>query len=223
VTRIHSLSSRLRIVPGLAGRFAAERHAVAAVEFALILPVVLTLYLGMVETYRLLHAQRMLTLAARTTADLTTQDSFLSVLEINKLFLAGTFVAGYPVGGFNAFMTSVTITPDAAGATNANIASPDHLATVCWAERSNGGVAGRYKRGDAVGLDVVPGNLRLPRTSLIVVEVEMPFKAITNFFPLGDRTLNAKVMMRPRKSVFVSNRRPGLVNHGLPSPQLGPC
>jgi Flp pilus assembly protein TadG len=205
----------------LACHFMREKRAVAAVEFALIFPVALILYMGTIETYRLLSAQRKLTLAARTMADLFTQENALSHKKKILIMAAGQAVSGFAPSAYKAYFISVTITPD--GSSNPNIASDAHKATVCWSKRNSALIAGRYARGDTVGLDVIPGNLRLPRTSLILVEIEMPFKTITNFLPLGDMTLKAKIMMRPRTRVFLPFVGNGDVNDGMPNPVLGPC
>jgi hypothetical protein len=215
------LSARLSAAMVLACRLMRERHAVAAVEFALILPVALILYLGTVETYRLLSAQRKITLAAHAMADLVTRQTQLSQRKMVPIWMAGPTVSGFDYGAFKAYVSSVTITPDPTGSTNANIPSPDHEATVCWSKRF-GPIEQLRHRGDVLGLDVIPGNLRLPRTSLILVEIEMPFKSITNFFPL-DSTLTAKIMMRPRTRVFLPYVGNGDVNNGMPTPQTGPC
>jgi Flp pilus assembly protein TadG len=52
-------------------RFRDDRRGIAAVEFALILPVLVALYFGTVELTRILDANRKLTLFARTLGDLT--------------------------------------------------------------------------------------------------------------------------------------------------------
>lgn len=54
-------------------RFADDRRGVSAVEFALVLPFMLTLYLGGTELGDGMSVQFKATLAARTVADLTTQ------------------------------------------------------------------------------------------------------------------------------------------------------
>lgn len=57
--------------PRLFGRFRAERGGVAAVEFALIAPVLVLIYVGSCELARATMAQRRTSLLARTVADLT--------------------------------------------------------------------------------------------------------------------------------------------------------
>lgn len=52
-------------------RFRNDGRGIAAVEFALVLPVLIVIYFGTVELTRILDANRKLTLFARTLADLT--------------------------------------------------------------------------------------------------------------------------------------------------------
>lgn len=52
-------------------RFRGDARGIAAVEFALVLPVLIVLYFGTVELTRILDANRKLTLFARTLADLS--------------------------------------------------------------------------------------------------------------------------------------------------------
>jgi Flp pilus assembly protein TadG len=60
-------------IRGVLRRFAKARDGVSAVEFALILPIMLTMYLGGAELGDGLAIQFKTTLAARTVADLTSQ------------------------------------------------------------------------------------------------------------------------------------------------------
>ena len=52
-------------------RFRNDRRGIAAVEFALVLPVLIVMYFGTVELTRILDANRKLTLFARTLGDLS--------------------------------------------------------------------------------------------------------------------------------------------------------
>ena len=53
--------------------FAADQNGVSAVEFAILLPLMLTLYLGGVEISQAVSADRKTTLVAHTVGDLTAQ------------------------------------------------------------------------------------------------------------------------------------------------------
>ncbi len=59
-------------------RLAGDERGVSAVEFAMLLPLMLTLYLGAVEISQGIGADRKVTLTARTVADLASQASSLA-------------------------------------------------------------------------------------------------------------------------------------------------
>ena len=64
---------------------AADTRAVAAVEFALLLPVMLTLYIGSVEVSQALSVDRKVVLLSRTVGDLTTQSSRLASADLDAI------------------------------------------------------------------------------------------------------------------------------------------
>jgi Flp pilus assembly protein TadG len=75
-------------------RFARERDGVSAVEFALILPFMLTLYLGGSELGDGMAIQFKATLAARTVADLATQYTNIpDTTTMNQIIAAASTVA----------------------------------------------------------------------------------------------------------------------------------
>src|SRR5947209_20035772 len=61
----------------IANKARRDQRGIAAVEFALILPFMLTLYLGVVELSKGYMASQRMTLVARTLADLTAQQQQL--------------------------------------------------------------------------------------------------------------------------------------------------
>jgi len=82
-----------------ARRFAADQHGVSAVEFAILLPLMLTLYFGGVELSDAVSADRKNTLVAHTVGDLvaavTNVNSTSTVPAIGDVWLADQYV-GYP-------------------------------------------------------------------------------------------------------------------------------
>ncbi len=77
-------------------RFRSEKSGVAAVEFALILPVMLLMYVGVVEVTRLYAADRKAVVFAHTVADLATQaavdasgSGFQSISDANANLIFG--------------------------------------------------------------------------------------------------------------------------------------
>lgn len=97
-------ASRLR-------RFGRASRGIAAVEFALIAPVLVLMYLGTVEVTSGVTTDRKLTLLSRALADLTGRATKLSTDEMAAIFAASTAIM-QPVNTTNLQMrvTSVTVT-----------------------------------------------------------------------------------------------------------------
>jgi len=207
VSRMTSLLGRAR------ARFADER-GVAAVEFALLLPVMLTMYLGSVEVSQGLSADRKVVLLARTLGDLTTQKSAVSTSTMDTVSAAGSVVLS-PLKVNAALMrvTSVAISAPSSGTVND--------ATVCWTY-----VKGTWSPAFAVGqrLDVttVPTTLRTDiGSSVVLAEVQYPYKPVIGYVITGQLQLKERIFMRPRVSSYVTNS--DVVNSGQPKTASGPC
>jgi Flp pilus assembly protein TadG len=173
------LSRRLR-------RFAGDARGVSAVEFAMLLPLMITLYLGGVEISQGIAIDRKVTLTSRTLADLSSQGSSINNASMTNIFNASSAVlAPYPVSKVVATVTCVTI--DAQG-----------KATVTWSDSYNG--TPRAK-GASVTL---PNALKVPNTSLIWSEVQYSYKPTVGYLITGTLTLKDQIYMRPRLSDTVT-------------------
>ena len=88
-----------------------DRAGIAAVEFALIMPVMLLVYVGVVDVTRYVIASRKLNLLSRTVSDLVSQQpstaGAISIASLSNIFAASTAV----MAPFSA--TSVTLTVSA--------------------------------------------------------------------------------------------------------------
>jgi Flp pilus assembly protein TadG len=165
---------------------AGDQRGVSAVEFALLLPLMLTLYLGAVEASQGIGAGRKVTLTARTIADLVSQVSSLSSADMTNALNAATAVmAPYATSNLKVTVTSVKV--DA----NSN-------ATVDWSATMNG--TARAK-GSTVTL---PAALVVTNSSLIWSEVEYAYKPTVGYVISGTLTLKDKIYMRPRLSDSVT-------------------
>ena len=72
---MNSVSSFMGSIERRLRRLIGDERGVSAVEFAMLLPLMLTLYLGAVEVSQGIGADRKVTLTARTIADLVSQVS----------------------------------------------------------------------------------------------------------------------------------------------------
>ncbi|EJW10941.1 hypothetical protein A33M_3682 [Rhodovulum sp. PH10] len=118
---------------GLA-RFAGNESGVSAVEFALILPIMITLYLGSVEVTEAVSIDRKVTLIAHTVADLTARENKMSKVTdtpsdsdlLTVLDASTAVVSPFKVSPLKVTLTLVQI--DRSG-----------RATVAWSKSLSGG------------------------------------------------------------------------------------
>jgi Flp pilus assembly protein TadG len=172
---VASLRRRLR-------RCVQDERGVSAVEFALLLPLMVTLYLGGVEVSQGLTIDRKVTLVARTIADLAAQSTSISNAEMINILDASTAVL-LPYSVTPAKVTVSQVAIDANG-----------NATVSWSDTRNG--AARTP-GSAVTL---PTALNIPNSSLIWSEVSYDYKPVIGYVITGTMKLTDQIYMRPRLS-----------------------
>ncbi len=167
-------------------RFSGDERGVSAVEFAMLLPLMLTLYLGTVEISQGISADRKVTLTTRTVADLVSQVASINNAEmLNSLNAASAVMAPYPVAKLKVVVTSVAV--DAQG-----------KATVAWSDTLNGTAR---SKGATVTL---PTALNVPNSSLIWSEVQYAYTPTIGYLVSGTLTLKDQIYMRPRLSDTVA-------------------
>ncbi|SDT88855.1 TadE/TadG family type IV pilus assembly protein [Stappia sp. ES.058] len=89
-------------------RLCSDTRGVAAVEFALVLPFMLLLFLGMVEMNSALTLDRKVSQTASALADLVAQTDKLSSAQINDLMeISEAMLAPYPSSGIKLVVASV--------------------------------------------------------------------------------------------------------------------
>ena len=205
-------SRRLRALIRLAGRpfrrFASGAAGVAAVEFALMVPAMMTVWVGMVVATDALTADKKVTILTRTLADMTTQMQAVSQADLDSIFNATEAVLWpQPADQMGMRVTSLEI--DGSG-----------KVFVDWSALPSNTAL----RGDFVALarcsvyTGLPAGLKVNRTSIVVAEVKMRYQAsvatalvdqlfkgtaISGTMPLGD-----KLYMRPRQANKVAFNPP---------------
>jgi Flp pilus assembly protein TadG len=167
------------------GGLARDDRGVSAVEFAMMLPLMLTLYLGAVELSQGVGADRKVTLTARTVADLVSQTASINNADMtNSLNAAAAVMAPYPISNLKVTVSSVQI--DSSG-----------KATIVWSDTLNG--AARAANSSVT----LPTALVVPNTWLIWSEVQYSYKPTIGYVVSGTLTLKDQSFMTPRLSADV--------------------
>lgn len=167
-------------------RLGGDERGVSAVEFAMLLPLMLALYLGAVEVSQGIGADRKVTLTARTIADLVSQASNMTNTEMtNSLNAAKAVMAPMSETNLKVVVSSIKI-------------NNQGQATISWSDAYNG-----TKR--AIGSTVtLPSALNIPNSSLIWSEVQYTYKPTIGYVVSGTLTLKDQIFMRPRLSDCVT-------------------
>lgn len=96
----------------LVGRFLRERDANAAVEFALVVPLMLVLFFGTVEFSSGVAANRKVTLATRNLSDLVSQSSAVTDTDLNNYNETSRAIMNpYLTSDYNSRVTELYIDP----------------------------------------------------------------------------------------------------------------
>ncbi len=161
-----------------------DKNGVAAVEFAFVLPLLVTFFLGLVESSQGFMASRKNGMLARTLGDLASQATAIDNTERDNIFGAAQAV----MSPFNTMPNGMSIASVVVDSTN--------RATVCWVE--NRGMTTSYARGSSFTL---PAGLSAPNTSYIVARAQTTYVPVIGYVLTGTFTLgaNAPIYMRPRK------------------------
>jgi len=163
-----------------------DQRGVSAVEFAMLLPLMLTLYLGAVELSQGVSIHRKVTLTARTVADLASQVTTINNADMtNMLKAAEAVIAPFPPGDLKVTVSAVSI--DANG-----------VATVTWSDTL---------RGTARGVNstvTLPTALNVPNSQLIWGEVYYNYTPTIGYVLTGALNLFDQMYMRPRLSETIA-------------------
>lgn len=170
----------------LARLFRKDTRGMSAVEFALLLPVMMIMYLGAVEVASGLIAHRKATAVASTAADLTAQAVVLSNADVDDIFGASrAILAPYDSNGVEIILTSAS--DQGTGAIR-----------VDWSEGFN---TPPYATGSTID---VPPNLVFANGSVIIAEVRYIYASAMGRYLTGDRLMEDTFYARPRRTLLVS-------------------
>jgi Flp pilus assembly protein TadG len=164
------------------GRLGRDQRGVSAVEFAMLLPLMITLYLGVVEISQAVGIDRKVTLTTRTVADLASQVQSITNTDMtNLLGASAAVIAPYDAAPLKVTVSEVYI--DANG-----------TAKVKWSDTLNG-----TKRATDSTV-TLPAALNVAGTYLIWSEVAYTYKPAIGYVVTGTLNLSDQIFMRPRLS-----------------------
>lgn len=159
-------------------RFVGDRRGVSAVEFALLAPLMIGLYLGCVEISDGVSAGRKVSLTVAALADLTAQVSTISSSDMSNILDASSAIIA-PYSANNLKITVSCVSIDA-----------NKKATVKWSVTRNGSADS--------GVITIPSALAVASTQLILAEASYAYTPTVAYTITGTLNLSDKMYMSPR-------------------------
>lgn len=170
---------------GFLRRFARDRRGVSAVEFALVAPVMIGLYFGVVEVSDGVSADRKVSLTTATLANLSAQVSTISSSDMtNILDASSAVIAPYDKAKLKVTITCISI-------------NASKVATVKWSVTRNGAANS--------GTVTLPTALAVASTQIILAEASYAYTPIVGYNISGTINLSDKMYMSPRITAPVYN------------------
>jgi len=162
--------------------FRRNDRGVSAVEFALLSPLMIGLYLGGVEISEGIGVDRKVTLTAGAMANLAAQVSTISASDMTNILNASTAImAPYPTTTLKITVSCINI-------------DSNKVAKVKWSETRNGT---KLSTGSTVTL---PTALAVANTQLLFSEVSYTYDPAVGHVITGTLNLSDKMYMSPRIS-----------------------
>lgn len=161
-----------------------DERGSAAVDMIVVLPIMLMIFIGVVELTNALRLDRKVVAAAQTTADLITQRREISDADLTDILRAAELILEpYPAAGHSVGIVAVQYDEDSG--------DPETL----WTKSKNGGSVP-----DALTLAV---GLGVEGEGVVVVRVAYSYTPVFFDFLLGQTTLEETTVLRPRRSAIV--------------------
>jgi Flp pilus assembly protein TadG len=172
-------------------RLARDERGISAVEFAMLLPLMVTLYLGGVEVSQAVAVDRKVTLVSRTLGDLVAQATNVTTSDMTNIMAASAAIV-VPYSDAKLTITVSSVKIDSAG-----------VAKIAWSDTKNGTAR-------TVGTTVtLPTALNMANSTLIWAEAQYAYTPAIGYVITGTMNLKDQIYMRPRLSDCVT--RTGVV------------
>jgi Flp pilus assembly protein TadG len=182
-----------RTVRARVARFGRDGRGVAAIEFAMIVPIMIMLFLGSIEFSQALTVDRRVTQVASSAADLIAQYDKISASTVdNHLRLMDTLLTPYPTAPLRLSVTSIQKINLAPATVQWNRQHPDHGGQV---------YSGTYSAAVPAGL--LSSTATGGTTCVVMAEVSYSFTPTIGKFLTSAVNLSEKFYLKPRKSTCV--------------------
>jgi Flp pilus assembly protein TadG len=170
----------------LFSKFHRAKSGVAATEFALILPVMITLFLGSIEMTDALTCKQKVTGLAATAADLIAQEKAVASSDLSNVFSAvNAIVYPYPTTGVKVVITSLVDNGSGGG-------------RVAWSCAQNATARA------ANSTVTVPSGVITTGGSVILAEITYPYTSKVASMLTGTTNMTSTFYARPRRSATVT-------------------
>jgi len=173
-------------MPGILRSFSRDRRGTSAIEFAIVAPLMLALYIGVVEISEGVAADRKVTLTSGTLANITAQSQALNATAMTNILNASVAIMAPFTGTVSAKISCLKI--NAGGA-----------AIVAWGAANTGTTP--HSAGEVI---TIPSDLAVPNTSVVFSEVSYLYVPVTGYVPGWSHiaadgiTLSDRMFMSPR-------------------------
>lgn len=169
-------------------KFRCSQDGVAAIEFALIIPLMLTSFFGVSEIANYILAARKVSNVASSAADLVAQDTLITTPEMNDI-MGALDVIMHP---FNTSNATIRITCVAANATTG-------ATTVAWSDARH--IAPRPVNSAISIPNIVPKG-----QSVIMAEVSFRYQTLFGQYLTDGMTVSDTFYLKPRRSTTVERQ-----------------
>jgi len=167
-------------------RFRRAKDGLAAIEFAMLAPVMVALFLGSIELCDALNCQQKVTGMASTAADLIAQETTISNTDMSNVFSAvNSIVYPYPAGSIQIVISSLTYKTATTG-------------TVAWSSAQNATAR------TVTSVVTVPTGVISSGGSVILAEVTYPYTSPVSDYITGTINMSQMFYARPRRSATVA-------------------
>jgi Flp pilus assembly protein TadG len=174
-------------------RFGRAEDGLSAVEFALLLPVMLIFYLGGVQISMAVATYRLVDLTANTVTNIVAQYTTISKSSQMPDILSAATQVMYP-----AQANDPNIAKDIQVVVSLISIDQNGNATVAWSQTLNGTAR-------VVGSAItVPTSLDIKNTNIVLGETAYAFTAPVDFLKLGTINLSSALYMVPRASTTIN-------------------